>query len=64
VPPLNDLSKVPGEAGIDQLHTLSVEELHELILCCEAAFAEGEVQVNTFELFTRCQQELSRRSQN
>lgn len=47
-----------------QLEALSNEELRDLIIRCEEAIAEGDAQVNTFEAFIRCQQELSRRTWN
>ncbi|HEX7021237.1 MAG TPA: hypothetical protein VF171_00160 [Trueperaceae bacterium] len=46
----------------DKLPQLSNAELREIIARCESAIADGSAEVDDYEAFVLCQQELARRT--
>ena len=47
---------------VDEVHTLSNEELSQIIRRCESSIAEGSAEIDDYETFVLCQQELARRT--
>jgi hypothetical protein len=46
----------------EKVRYLSTEELGEIITQCEYAIAEGSAEIDDYEAFVLCQQELARRT--
>jgi hypothetical protein len=46
----------------EKVRYLSTEELGEIITQCEHAIAEGSAEIDDYEAFVLCQQELARRT--
>jgi hypothetical protein len=46
----------------DQVQRLSTEELSTIISKCESAIADGSAEIEDYEAFVLCQQELARRT--
>lgn len=46
----------------EKVHTLTNEELSAIIHRCETAIADGTAEIEDYEAFVLCQQELARRT--
>ncbi|MCA9839518.1 MAG: hypothetical protein KC422_21590 [Trueperaceae bacterium] len=46
----------------DKVQRLSTEELSKIISKCESAIADGSAEIEDYEAFVLCQQELARRT--
>lgn len=46
----------------DKVQHLSTEELSSIINKCESAIANGSAEIEDYEAFVLCQQELARRT--
>jgi hypothetical protein len=46
----------------EKVRYLSTDELSEIIAQCEHAIAEGSAEIDDYEAFVLCQQELARRT--
>jgi hypothetical protein len=46
----------------EKVHALSNEELSHIIHRCETAIADGSAEIEDYEAFVLCQQELARRT--
>jgi hypothetical protein len=46
----------------EKVRYLSNEELGEIITQCESAIAQGSAEIDDYEAFVLCQQELARRT--
>ena len=46
------------------VQSLSSEELSTIIIKCESAIADGSAEIDDYEAFVLCQQELARRLWN
>ena len=46
----------------DEAQFLSTEELSNIISRCESAIADGSAEIEDYEAFVVCQQELARRT--
>jgi hypothetical protein len=46
----------------EKVRYLSNEELGEIISQCESAIAQGSAEIDDYEAFVLCQQELARRT--
>ena len=46
----------------DKVQRLSTEELSSIISKCESAIADGSAEIEDYEAFVLCQQELARRT--
>lgn len=46
----------------EKVRYLSTDELSEIISQCESAIAEGTAEIDDYEAFVLCQQELARRT--
>ncbi|MGL4610306.1 MAG: hypothetical protein ACRCYY_11630 [Trueperaceae bacterium] len=46
----------------EKVRYLSADELSEIITKCERAIAEGSAEIDDYEAFVLCQQELARRT--
>jgi hypothetical protein len=46
----------------EKVRYLSTDELSEIISQCEHAIAEGSAEIDDYEAFVLCQQELARRT--
>jgi hypothetical protein len=46
----------------EKVRYLSTEELSDIISKCENAIAEGSAEIDDYEAFVLCQQELARRT--
>ena len=47
---------------VDRVQTLSNEELSEVIVKCELSISDGSAEIEDYEAFVLCQQELARRT--
>lgn len=47
---------------VDRVQGLSNEELSDIINKCELSIADGSAEIDDYEAFVLCQQELARRT--